>query len=84
MTEPMFWQPGQRYPSLNSVRGDFDVHDDGPIDLHFDPEPPAAGASHWIQTVAGTSWSTVSRVYGPLESWNDQSWRPGHIELVAE
>jgi hypothetical protein len=27
-------------------------------------------------------WNTVLRLYGPLESWFDKTWRPGEIELV--
>ena len=38
--------------------------------------------SNWVQTVPGKGWNTICRLYGPLESWFDQTWRPGEIELV--
>jgi hypothetical protein len=36
-----------------------------------------------LQTVPGKSWFTILRLYGPLESWFDKTWRPGEIEPVA-
>ena len=30
----------------------------------------------------GKSWFTILRMYGPLEPWIDQSWRPGEVELA--
>ncbi len=38
--------------------------------------------SNWVQTVPGKGWNTIFRLYGPLESWFDQTWKPGEIELV--
>ena len=38
--------------------------------------------SNWIQTVPGKGWFTILRLYGALEPWFDQTWRPGEIELV--
>jgi hypothetical protein len=35
-----------------------------------------------LETVAGTSWFTILRIYGPLEPWIEKTWRPGEIELV--
>jgi hypothetical protein len=28
------------------------------------------------------NWSTILRLYGPLQPWFDQSWKPGDCELV--
>ena len=38
--------------------------------------------SNWIQTIPGKGWCTYLRLYGPLEPWFDQTWRPGEIERV--
>jgi hypothetical protein len=38
--------------------------------------------ANWIQTVAGKGWSTMFRLYGPIEPWFDRAWRPGEFELV--
>ena len=34
------------------------------------------------QTVPGKGWFVLIRLYGPLETWFDRSWKPGEFELV--
>jgi len=75
-------QTDQRFPSLNSERDDIAVNADGSTDIWFGPEAPAGKESNWIQTVPGKGWFTILRIYGPLEPWFDQTWRPGEIELL--
>jgi len=58
------------------------VNPDGSADVYFGPEPPAGKENNWIQTVPGKGWMVALRLYGPLEPWFDQSWRPGKIERV--
>ena len=77
-------QTGQRYPSLNNARDQLQYNDDGSIDLFFGPEAPADGGSNWIQSVPGKSWFTLIRLYGPLESWFDKTWRPGDFERITK
>jgi hypothetical protein len=77
-------QTGQRYPSLNNARDQLQYNDDGSIDLYFGPEAPADGGSNWIQSVPGKSWFTLIRLYGPLESWFDKTWRPGDFERITK
>ena len=74
-------QTDQRLPSINSERG-VKTNKDGTTDLYFGPKAPKGKESNWIQTVPGKGWNVLLRLYGPLESWFDQSWRPGEIELV--
>ena len=31
----------------------------------------------------GKGWFTILRLYGPLEPWFDQTWRPGDIERLT-
>ena len=76
-------QTGQPYPSKNNQTGDLTENDDGSIDLYFGPKPPEGFESNWTQTVPGKGWFTLLRLYGPLEPWFDQSWRPGEFELLA-
>jgi hypothetical protein len=75
-------QTGQPFPSRNSERDPLVVNDDGSVDLWFGPSAPEGLESNWIQTVPGKGWFIVLRLYGPLEPWFDQSWRPGEVELV--
>lgn len=73
-------QTGQPYPSKNGAKDPIIVNPDGTIDLYFGPEPPDEHEANWIQTVPGKGWFTILRLYGPLEPWFDQTWRPGEIE----
>ncbi len=77
-------QTGQPYPSRNSERDDLWYNDDGSVDIYFGPEPPAGYENNWIETVPGKGWFTLLRLYGPLEAWFDQTWRPGDIEPAIE
>jgi len=75
-------QTDQRFPSLNSERNQVVANADGSTDINFGPEAPAGKEENWIQTVPGKGWFLILRLYGPLESWFDQTWKPGEIELV--
>ncbi len=74
-------QTDQQYPSLNSDRS-VRANDDGSYDLYFGPTTPEGKESNWVQTIPGKGWNVILRFYGPLESWFDQTWKPGEIELI--
>ncbi len=76
-------QTGQPFPSKNNTKDDLDVNSDGSVDLYFGPEAPAGHEKNWIETVPGKGWMVLIRLYGPLEPWFDQTWRPGEIELMG-
>jgi len=76
-------QTGQPFPSRNNKRDELAENPDGSVDIYFGPEPPPGYESNWIQTVAGKGWFILLRLYGPLEPWFDQSWRPGDMELIG-
>ena len=75
-------QTSQPFPSRNNKRDNLMVNADGSVDLFFGPTAPAGRESNWIATVSGKGWFAVFRLYGPLESWFDKTWRPGEFELV--
>ena len=73
-------QTDQPYPSINSVRNtDLQTNADGSTTIWFGPTAPEGRETNWIQTVPGKGWFTLLRLYGPLEPWFDQTWRPGEI-----
>ena len=37
---------------------------------------------NWIQTKPGVGFFVYLRLYGPLESYFDKTWRPGDPKLV--
>jgi hypothetical protein len=75
-------QTDMRDAALSSESGSVKSNSDGSVDVYFGPQAPAGRESNWIQTVPGKGWFTILRLYGPLESWFDKTWRPGKIELV--
>ena len=81
-TRSLLQTPRTASPSLSSQKDAPVPNEDGSVTVWFGPEPPASGESNWIQTVPGKSWFVILRLYGPLESWFDQTWRPSEIERV--
>jgi hypothetical protein len=75
-------QTDQRFPSVSSQNQDLKVNADGSVDVYFGPKAPAGEEDNWIQTIPGKGWFMILRLYGPLEPWFNQTWRPGEIKLV--
>jgi hypothetical protein len=56
---------------------------DGSTTIWFGPsQPQDVPRGNWIQTVPGKGWFTILRLYSPLPSFFDKSWRAGEIEPV--
>jgi hypothetical protein len=75
-------QTDQQFPTLDSYNKGMKKNKDGSVDVYFSPKPPKGQESNWLQTIPGKSWFVALRMYGPLEPWLNQTWRPGEIELV--
>ena len=68
----------QTYPSPAAV-----ADADGSTTIYFGPTKPAnVKDGNWIQTTPGKGWFLILRLYSPLESFFDKSWRPSEVELV--
>ena len=81
-TRSLLQTPSTPFPSVSSQSGDIVANADGSTTVWFGPKPPAGKESNWVPTVPGKGWFTVLRLYGPLESWFNKSWKPGEIQLV--
>jgi hypothetical protein len=56
---------------------------DGSTTIHLAPEQPdGVGDGNWIQTVPGKGWFVILRLYSPLASFFDKTWRPSEIQAV--
>jgi hypothetical protein len=75
-------QTDQQFPSISSQKRGIVVNPDTSVDVWFGPTAPAGHEANWVQTVPGKGWFTILRLYGPLESWFDKTWKPGEFELV--
>ena len=68
----------QSYPSPAAV-----PNADGSTTIYFGPtQPEGVDRGNWIQTDAEKGWFVILRLYSPLKSFFDKSWRPGEIEPV--
>jgi hypothetical protein len=68
----------QSYPTPAAT-----ANDDGSTTVAFGPQRPSGTPEgNWIQTMEGKGWFVALRLYSPLASFFDKSWRAGEIELV--
>ena len=74
----------QKWPSVFSNCQSLIINQDGSIDVWFGPGPPVGNNCNWIQTIPGKRWLMILRLYGPMEEWFDNSWRPGKMEEVRQ
>ena len=75
-------QTDQQFPTLDSYARALKRMPTVPSTFISLPRPRRDMESNWLQTIPGKSWFVALRMYGPLEAWLDQTWRPGEIELV--
>jgi len=74
----------QPWPSVHSQCSKLLVNPDGSVDAWFSPEAPTGKENNWVKTIPGKGWNMILRLYYPLESWFDKSWRPGEVEEVID
>ncbi|MFC5266071.1 DUF1254 domain-containing protein [Kribbella qitaiheensis] len=78
-TEQLYPRAGsQEYPSPAA-----EAEADGSTVVYFSPaKPDGVAPGNWIQTDPERGWFTLLRLYSPLQSFFDKSWRPGEIEAA--
>ena len=75
----------QRYPRAGSQSYPSPAAEaaDGATTVDIGPtRPPEVTEGNWIQTMPDKGWFVILRLYSPLESFFDKTWRPGEVELV--
>lgn len=77
-------QTDQQFPGIDSNKKGLEQNPDGSYDIYFAPQATEERESNWIQTVPSKGWNVIFRLYGPLETWFDKTWRPGDPELVEQ
>lgn len=70
----------QKLAGLDSTLPGIKLDEDGGATVWLGPKAPAGQEHNWVQTMSGKGYTAALRLYGPLESWFDQSWRPGDIQ----
>ncbi|MET0475073.1 MAG: DUF1254 domain-containing protein [Mycobacterium sp.] len=72
----------QQRGDRGSRDADLVANGDGSVDIHFGPAAPHGRETNWVQTIPGRHWFAYFRLYGPLESYFDRSWKLGDITRV--
>jgi hypothetical protein len=79
-------QTAQKYPRAGSQSYPSpaaEAAEDGSTTIYFGPaQPKGAKRGNWIQTDPKKGWFTILRLYSPLPSFFDKSWRPSEVELA--
>jgi hypothetical protein len=75
-------QTDQSKPSINSF-DEPEKNEDGSYDIYFSPSAPAGKEKNWVKTDPGKGWFTYIRLYGPLEPFFDQTWKPDDILRIS-
>lgn len=69
-------QTDQQFPGVDSEKENLNENEDGSFDVFFGPKAPEGQESNWVQTVPNKTFNVILRLYGPLPSFYDQTWRP--------
>ncbi|MHC4711913.1 MAG: DUF1214 domain-containing protein [Planctomycetota bacterium] len=74
-------QNGQDKPSV-STYDEPEVNPGGSVYMWFAAEAPEGKEKNWIRTIPEEGWFILIRLYGPLEPYFDETWKPNDIEKV--
>ncbi len=71
----------QKLAGIDSTLPGIKMNPDGGATIWFGPSAPAGEEKNWVQTMPGKGYNVLLRLYGPLQPWFNQSWRPSDFEL---
>ena len=79
-------QTPQKYPRAGSQSYPSPAAEaagDGVTTVYFSPtQPKGVARGNWVQTDPKKGWFTILRLYSPLPSFFEKTWRPSEIEPV--
>jgi hypothetical protein len=70
----------QPWPSVYSSCKKLLVNQDGSADVWFGPIAPTGKECNWIKTIPDRLWNMILRIYEPLETVLNTTWKPGEIK----
>jgi hypothetical protein len=71
---------GQPFPSINTMDKPT-TNTDGSTDIYFGPTAPGDGKNR-LRTLPNNGFFVILRIYGPMQAFFDQTWKPGDIEKI--
>lgn len=69
----------QKLAGIDGTRPGVKMNPDGGVTVWFGPAAPAGHETNWVQTMPDKGYNVALRLYGPLEPWFNQTWRPGDL-----
>ena len=75
------FRPIRSSAGIDSTLPGIQKNPDGGVTIWFGPKAPAGHEKNWVQTMPGKGYNVLLRLYGPLEPWFNQTWRPSDFEL---
>jgi hypothetical protein len=69
----------QKAAGVDGLNEGLRTNEDGSTTVHFAPTAPEGWENNWVQTNASKGFNLLFRIYGPTETWFDQSWRPSDL-----
>jgi hypothetical protein len=75
----------QPYPTVSSQSDPApETNPDGSVDIYFAAsQPDGVPAENWIKVLPDRGFFVYIRYYGPLNAFNDKTWVPNDVELLA-
>ena len=73
----------QKLAGIDSNQKGIKPNADGSYTVYFGPNAPDGQESNWVQTWLGKSWQVILRLYAPLRTWFDKTWKPGDFQLAG-
>jgi len=71
-----------RKSDLSSRTEGLQTNEDGSVDLYFGPTAPAGKENNWVQTNPGESVFLYMRFYGPLKSYDQQTYQMNKVKKI--
>ncbi len=72
----------QKLAGLDSTLPGIQKNADGGVTVWLAPKAPAGHEKNWVQTMPDRGYTLGLRLYGPLEPWFNQSWRPDDVQAA--
>ncbi len=69
----------QKEAGVDGLKEGIRTNKDGTTTVHFSAKAPKGWENNWVQTTPDRGFNLLFRIYGPTETWFDQSWRPSDL-----
>jgi hypothetical protein len=69
-------------PTIGSQTKGVRTNSDGSYDIYIGPNAPKGYENNWLESIPGRSWFIALRLYGPGDTWIEQTWRPSEVEML--